>query len=163
MQSLAEVLQNKQIERKLVKPLYLIELPAEVAGLIHNPVYNNRYKWLLREYGEEWLLTVAKMAKLGRQPQRLFAKMCSKLNEGLTNETVTKYLDKGKAVARALKERPTVYAGWLYKNFKRVGTKSIDIALKRSSDSPNAGASFVQMIKEYNLGAEPIALKMCRQ
>lgn len=143
LRSIYAQLQPKQIVR-----LCDIELAPEVQELIHNPIYNNRYKWLQREYGEEFILRVAKMAKeLGKDPKRYFATLCSKANIGKTLQTIKEYYAKAQAIVEVIKTRPTVFKGFVYKNLHRLTSERIQNALVRSSDSVNPGASFVLLTK----------------
>lgn len=140
LRSIYAQLQPKQTQQRLCD----IELPTEVVELIHNPVYNNRYKWLQREYGEEFLLKVAKMAKaIGKDPKRLFASSCSKANIDRTIKIVKEYYAKAEMIAKVIIERPTVYVGYIYKNMRRLSSEALRIALARSSDHINQGAGFV--------------------
>ena len=127
-----------------------IQLPEEVEKLIDNKLYINRYKWLYSEYGAEWLLTVAKIANgIGKMPNRLFAKMCSKANESDTMATVSKYLAKAKAIKRVIQERPTVYIGRVYKHLKRLQPEVVDSWLSRSSDAEDPGKNFNWLLSSW--------------
>lgn len=134
--------------KQTIQPLHEIRIPQEVKELIHNPCFNNRYAWLIREYGEEFLLRVAEMSKkLGADPKRYFATACSKTNIERTRQTIAKYYEKAKAIAEVIEQRPTVFKGFIYKNIHRLSAERLTNALARSSDSINPGASFVLLTK----------------
>lgn len=134
--------------REARTPLYEIELPKEVLDLAKNKAFHNRYKWLQREYGVEFMLQVAEMAKrLGSNPVHYFATLCSKANIDRTRQTIKEYYAKAKAIAEVIKTRPTVFKGFIYKNIHRLSAERLTNALARSSDSINPGASFVLLTR----------------
>lgn len=129
-------------------PLHEIELPPEVLELANNKSFHNRYKWLQREYGLEFMLRVAKMAnKLGKNPVHYFATLCSKANIDKTVKTIKEYYERAKAVAEVIISRPTVFKGFIYKNVLQLSSERIRNALARSSDAINQGATFVLLTK----------------
>ena len=136
-----------QLRPKQIRTVDIV-LPDEVKELIQNPMYNNRYKWLQREDGEEFMIKVARYCtKLGKDKRRMFAWACSKAQIEKTVETIRKYYDKAEAIALAIKERPTVYANYIWKCAKTLSGERIRNALARSSDHINPGAGFVLLTK----------------
>lgn len=88
------------------------------------------------------------MAKaLGKDPKRYFATLCSKANIEKTKQTIKEYYAKAQAIADVIKQRPTVFKGFIYKNIHRLSAERLTNALARSSDSINPGASFVLLTK----------------
>jgi hypothetical protein len=138
------ILNNRILPDKQKVLLKDIELPIEISSLVQNPIYNNRYKWLIREYGLDFMLRVAKFARAcGKNHQRFFATLCSKANIQKTIETITKYYKKAESIARVIKERPEVFHGFVYKNILKMPIDKINSLLARSSDAINPSKTFV--------------------
>ena len=151
MESISNI--NNSLNRLEPKPKERttdVELSQDILDLIDNKLFINRYRGHKKEYGEEFLQTVAKMAKeTGKMPSRLFAAMCSKKNIDRTLETVNTYLAKAKAVAKVVLQRPTVFVGRIYRNFKNISAGQIESMLKRSSDAENPSKNFNWLLSDY--------------
>lgn len=55
-----------------------IKLPDNVKKLIQNPIYQNRVKYLVREFGSKYIKLLAQIAQTKAKPQHWFAKCYSK-------------------------------------------------------------------------------------
>jgi hypothetical protein len=69
-------------------------LPIEVTSLVDNPMYLPRHYKLARDYGVEWLLKLAELAKTKRKPSRWYAKVTSIKKWQQTEEMLINLLKK---------------------------------------------------------------------
>lgn len=85
------------------------QIPTQIAKLIHNPVYNNRYLFLIRQYSLDWVLKLAELVENNpevKKKQNYFAKCCSvKQWEEQTHqmlEEVFKKIDQAKTILKEM-------------------------------------------------------------
>lgn len=112
------------------------------------PLNTNRIKWLVREYGADFIENIAIWAyKYANNPKHYFARLISKARWEETRETALRYLEKIAKATEIIKKIPKLYLGKAIKVVKQF-KNSVSIA-DSCSDYPEPLKEFLKRTKNY--------------
>jgi hypothetical protein len=156
MQDFATIIENKKNRYKRTDtvasshmPLYTIKLPEEMAKDIP-ATWTNRIKKLVQLHGLEVVQSVYDYAKENAKTttQQYFVWLTNKNNWDNTLKNALRAIERIKIVKDIVKQLPSVYKGFIYKMYGKIG-KHIKSILAQSSDAKTPPATFIWQCQDY--------------
>ena len=146
MNNIGSILQNKTYKNS--NKVIFLENTTKIINMAEfDKRYMPKYNALAREYGADFLENVAIYCLANaNNVVALFSKMLSS-GEKL-KLTIDNFKHKVEAVKEIIKKLPTVYSGFIYKTYNKIGNH-INNILAQCSDTKNISATFIWKCTDY--------------